>query len=90
MACWRQGPGSPAASAGIQPVLRRKVPSRPSRNKPAEAATRSCVNKDRIRAFTSRSEDAQSSSVASIKAPVIHDLRIMETPRFRGHEKLQL
>src|ERR1035437_3926012 len=38
MACWRQGPGSPAASARIQPVLRRSSPSSPSRNQTAEAA----------------------------------------------------
>jgi hypothetical protein len=30
-ACCRHGPGSPAASARIQPVLRRSGPSRPSR-----------------------------------------------------------
>jgi hypothetical protein len=32
--------------------------------------------------FTSRNEDAQSSSVASIDTLVIHDLRIMETCGF--------
>src|SRR5450756_3223071 len=79
MACWRQGPGSPAASARIQPVLRRSPPSSPSRNKPAEAATRSWVNNGAIRALTARSDDAQSSSVVSIEIPVIHDLRIMVT-----------
>src|ERR1700730_10456075 len=74
IACWRQGPGSPAASARIQPVLRRSSPSKPSRNKPADAATRSCVNSNRIRAFTSRNDDAHASNVASIDAPDIHDL----------------
>src|SRR6187455_1494747 len=74
IACWRHGPGSPAASARIHPVLRRSSPSTPSRNKPADAATRSWVNSGRIRVFTSRSEDAQSSSVVSIEAPHIHDL----------------
>src|SRR5665213_783200 len=74
IACWRHGPGSPAASARIHPVLRRSSPSRPSRNKPAEAATRSWLNKTPIRALTSRSDDAHNSSVASIDAPDIHDL----------------
>src|SRR6187401_1390555 len=74
IACCRQGPGSPAASARIQPVLRRSCPSSPSRNRPADAATRSCVNNGRIRAFTSRSDAAQSSSVSSIDAPLIHPL----------------
>src|ERR1700722_7682964 len=73
-ACWRHGPGSPAASARIHPVLRRSSPSRPSKNKPAEGATRSCLKEDRIRALPSRKDDAQSSSVASIDAPDIHDL----------------
>ena len=70
-------PGSPAASARIQPVLRRSSPSNPSRNSPADAATRSCVNSPRIPAFTSLSDDAQSSSVVSIDAPAIHDLPTM-------------
>jgi hypothetical protein len=48
------------------------------------------VNKERTRAFTSRSDDAQSSSVASIDAPAIHDLRIMVTHGFRVAEKMQL
>src|SRR5215207_5915569 len=38
-AYWRHGPGSPAASARIQPVLRRSGPSNPSRKAAAEAAT---------------------------------------------------
>src|SRR3954453_22058948 len=76
IACCRQGPGSPAASARIHPVLRRSAPSSPSRNRPADAATRSCVNNGRIRAFTSRSDAAQSSSVSSIDAPLIHALPI--------------
>ena len=70
-AYWRQGPGSPAASARIQPVLHRSVPSRPSRNSPADCATRSWVNKGRIRPLTSRNDDAHSSSVAFIEAPYI-------------------
>ena len=45
----------------------------------ADAGTRSWVNNPRIRAFTSRSDDAQSSSVVSINAPVIHSLLTMET-----------
>src|SRR5271169_2190597 len=73
IACWRHGPGSPAASARIQPVLRGSFPSNPSKNFHADAATRSWPNKGRSCAFTSRSEDAQSSSVASIDAPAIHD-----------------
>jgi hypothetical protein len=64
----------PAASARIRPVLRRSSPSSPSRNRPADAATRSCLNKGRMRAFASRSDDAQSSSVSSIDAPLIHPL----------------
>ena len=68
MACWRHGPGSPAASARAQPVLRCSPPSRPSRNWPADDATRSCVNSGRIRPLTSRNDDAQSSSVVSIDA----------------------
>src|SRR4051812_1349042 len=74
IACCRQGPGSPAASARIQPVLRRSAPNSPSRNRPAEAATRSCVNNGRIRAFTSRNDAAHSSNVSSIDAPLIHPL----------------
>src|SRR4051812_32308367 len=70
MACCRHGPRSPAASARIQPVLRRSGPSSPSRNPPADAATRSCVNKRRIRTLASRSDDAHSSSVVSIDAPL--------------------
>src|SRR5271169_4601276 len=73
IACWRHGPGSPAASARIQPVLRGSFPSNPSKNFHADAATRSWRNKGRSCAFTSRSEHAQSSSVASIDAPAIHD-----------------
>jgi len=87
IACCRHGPASPAASARIQPVLRRSSPSSLSRNCTAETATRSWVNSRRIRPFTSRSEDAQSSSVVSIDAPVIHDLRIMETHGFRSRKK---
>jgi hypothetical protein len=52
-------------------------------------ATRACVNNGLIRAFTSRSEDAQSSSVVSIEAP-IHDLRIMVAHRFRAQQNAQL
>ena len=50
---------------------------------PADAATRSCVNSRRIRFLTSRSDDAHSSSGASIDAPAIHDLSIMVVHRFR-------
>jgi len=38
---------------------------------PADAATRLCVDKGRIRAFISRSADAQSSNVVSIDALAI-------------------
>jgi hypothetical protein len=38
-------------------------------------------------ACTSRGDDAQSSSVVSIDAPAIHDLRIMVTYRFRAASK---
>jgi hypothetical protein len=71
MACCRHGPGSPAASARIQPVLRRSAPSRPSTNSPAERAIRSCRNSGRIRALASRSDEAHSSSATSKDAPVI-------------------
>ena len=54
-----QGPGSPAASARVHPVLRRSSPNSPLTNRPAEAATRSGVNSRRIRPFTSRSDAAQ-------------------------------
>src|SRR5580704_11072849 len=43
-------------------------------NFPADTATRSWLNKGRIRAFTSRNDDAQSSSVVSTDSPAIHDL----------------
>jgi hypothetical protein len=85
-----QGPGSPTASARIQPVLRRSSPSRPSSNKPAEAATRSCVNNGPILDLIFRSDEAQSSSVVSIEALVIHDLRIMVTHGFRQSQNVQL
>jgi hypothetical protein len=45
--------------------------SRPSRNSPAESATRSCVNKGRIRALASRSDKAHSSSTVSTEVPLI-------------------
>src|ERR1035437_6118613 len=73
IACSRHGPRSPAASARIQPVLRGSLPSNPSKKFHADAATRSWRNNGRIRAFTSRNEDAQSPSVVSIDAPTIHD-----------------
>lgn len=90
IACCRHGHRSPAASARIQPVLRRSSLSKPSRKAFAEAATRSCVNNGRIRAFTSRSDFVQNSSVASIDAPKIHDLRLMVTHRFRVQGVLQI
>jgi hypothetical protein len=58
------------------------ITSRPSGNNPAEAATRPWQNKERIRAFTSRSDDAKSSSVSSIDAPIHHDLHVMGAHRF--------
>lgn len=48
------------------------VPQQPVQEQSADTATRGCVNSPRIRAFTSRSNDAQSSSVVWIDAPVIH------------------
>src|ERR1019366_8470903 len=48
-------------------------PSNPSRNFHADAVTRSWRNKERSRAFTSRNDDAQTSSVVSTDAPAIHD-----------------
>ena len=56
----------------------------------ADAATRSCVNRVRIRPLTSRSDEAQSSSVVPIDAPVIHDLQIMVTQGFRYPKNPQL
>ena len=44
----------------------------------------------RIRTFTSRSDDAHSSSIATIEEPVIHDLRTMETYGFRLEKNAQL
>ena len=90
IACWRQGPGSPATSARVHPVLRRSSPSKPSKKALAETAPRSWVNNGRIRAFTSGNVDAQSSSVASIDKPGVHDLRITETHCFRNQVELQL
>ncbi len=83
LACCRHGPASPAASARIQPVLRRSGPSSPSRNRPADAATRSWVNKGRIRAFTPRSDDAHSSSLVSIDAP------LTSSPLGKGKQRLR-
>src|SRR6201997_3976069 len=73
IACWRQGPGSPAASARIQPVLRGSLPNSPSRNCPTEAATRSCVNSRRMRCLASRNDEAHSVSVSSTDAPPISE-----------------
>ena len=85
----RQGPGSPAASARIQPVLRCSSPSRPSKNKPAFVATRSCLNNGRIRVLISRSDAAHNASVSSIDAARVHDLRIMVAHGFRNLQKKQ-
>jgi hypothetical protein len=46
---------SPAASARIQPVLRRSGPSRPSRKAAAADATLGCVNKQQNRVLEPRS-----------------------------------
>ena len=73
-----------------EPVYCRATLGNPSTNRSAESAIRSCVKSGRVHAFTSRNEDAQSSSVASIEAPIIHDLRSMETRRFRSQTKAQL
>jgi hypothetical protein len=54
---------------------------------------RSCWNKGLIRPFTSRSDNAQSSSVASTEPPVIaaiHDRRIMVAQRVRKPLRSQL
>src|SRR5688500_3661615 len=64
-ACCRQGPGSPAASARIQPVLRRSGPSSPSRKAAAEAATLAWPNRRRMCAFTACSSADQRSSDCS-------------------------
>ena len=52
--------GTPAAAA--------RALSKPSRNKPASDAVRSCANSYRMRPFTSRSADANIYSVASTGA----------------------
>ena len=44
---------------------------------------RSCWNRGLIRPFTSRNDDAHSSSVASTDPLAIHDLRIMVAQRVR-------
>ena len=49
-----------------------RSPSRPSRNGPADAATRSCVSNPTLCAFPSRRVDVQSSCVVSIDARVMH------------------
>ena len=91
IACCRQGARSPAASARIHPVLPLSSPSKQSKKIcPADTATRSWRNSGRIRAFTSRNEDAKSSSVASTDAAVIHDLPIMEIHGFGRPSKTQL
>ena len=59
------------------------VAKQPVHKQPAFNAARSCANSGRIRRFTSRSDDAHNSSVASIEAPVIHDLQIMVIHGFR-------
>jgi hypothetical protein len=73
-----------------QPVLRCSSPSRPSRNRPAFLATRSCPNNGRIRFLTSRSDAAHNASVSSIDAARAHDLRIMVAYGFRNLQKGQL
>ncbi len=89
MACWRYGPGSSAASACIQPVLRCSGPSKPSRNSPADCATCACVNNGRIRPLTSRNDDAHNSSVASIEAPDIpRTPNCQDIPRSRQDPKI--
>jgi hypothetical protein len=82
---WQSHPEMPRGQ-----LLPRESDRRPSRSNPADAATRSWVNSGWIRAFTSRSDDTQSSSVVSINAPDIHDLPIMVTHRFRDHQETQL
>jgi hypothetical protein len=88
IACWRHGPGSSAASARIQPVLRGSFPNKPSRNCPAEPATRFCVNSGPIRPFTSRNAEARNSSVVSTDTPAIFPIRM--THRVRNQLKTQL
>src|SRR4051812_20081057 len=65
-------------------------PSSASRNRPADAAVRSCWNRGLIRPLTFRNHDAHSSSVASTDPPVIHDPRIMVTDGFRDQSGSQL
>jgi hypothetical protein len=60
------------------------------KNKPAFAATRSCLNNGRIRVLISRSDAAHNASVSSIDAACVHDLRIMVAHGFRNLQKRQL
>jgi hypothetical protein len=99
----RQGARSPAAAAqdgllapgaGVARRLRphpaRLAPlgaERPSRNRPAETATRSCVNKDRIRRFTCRSEQAHNSSASSTATPATRDLQTVPAQQTRDCKK---
>ena len=64
----RSVPGRTGAGPSL-PAPRRRPP--PACGPPAEDATRPCVNSGLIRAFTSRSDNAQSSSVVPIEAPAI-------------------
>jgi hypothetical protein len=77
-----RGPGSPADARGRNrpPPTRASSPSFAvrcqevrSRNFPTDTATWSCLNKERIRAFTSRSDDAESSSIVWLTYPAHAD-----------------
>lgn len=53
----------------MQPVLLGSLPSSVSRNRPADAATRSYVNSGRMRRLASRNDKADNYSVSSTDAP---------------------
>src|SRR3954469_13426084 len=89
---FRPHPARLASLLPQQPITKqnrrgRHPPSPPTTNSPAEAATRSCVNSGRIRAFTSRNDAAHSSSVSSIDAPLIHPLPTIREKIGTSHPK---
>ena len=67
------GRDRPPPQRASSPSCAVHFPEADTRNCPADAAIRLRRNKQPIRSFTSRSEDAQSSSVVSVDAPTGHD-----------------
>jgi hypothetical protein len=75
----RRGPHPPR----LTPLL----PRQSIRNRPADAATRSCVNKGHTASSISHSDEACSSGIASIGAPLIHALPTTREKRRAPHQK---